>query len=219
MGVYSKLKSMKKTSSEDYFVYYTYRKLSTFISAIFIKLRFSANFVTILSMLADFLVIYQMYLGNWVLAGILVHLGPILDCCDGEIARYHIPNFKETGYKKKYGGYLDEVLGTIGFTLIIFFAGYFIGNIWIGFFAVFGMFMILVTSLTAQNLFENKKELAKKFEEGIFGKLKGRIGFSFGVQRLIISLAVFFYSSIILLFFVIVANAFWIFKFWLYRKQ
>ena len=220
MGVYSELKSQKKTSSDDdYFVYYTYRKLSTYFSLISIKIGFSANFVTFLSLLADFLVIYCMYAGNWILAAILVHLAPILDCSDGEVARYHIKDFKKTGYVKHYGGYIDEVLGTIGFTLVIFFAGYLMGSLWIGFAAMFGLFMILVTSLTAQNLFEKKKEIAKGFEKKLFGNLKGRIGFGFGIQRLIISLAVFFYSSNILLFFAIVANAFWILKFWVYRGQ
>lgn len=219
MGVYSELKSQKKTSSDDdYFVYYTYRKLSTYFSLISIKLWFSANFVTFLSLLADFLVIYCMYAGNWILAAILVHLAPILDCSDGEVARYHIKDFKKTGYAKHYGGYIDEVLGTIGFSLVIFFAGYLMGSLWIGFAGMFGLFMILVTSLTAQNLFEKKKEIAKNFEKKFFGNLKGRIGFGFGIQRLIISLGVFFYSSNILLFFAIVANAFWIMKFWLYRK-
>ncbi len=220
LGIYSKLKSMKKTPEEDdYFVYYTYRKLSTFLSAFFIKLKVFANLVTLFSMLADFLVIYLMYTGHWILAGILVHLAPILDCSDGEVARYHIPNFKKTGYKKKYGGYLDEVLGTIGFSLVIFFTGYLMGNFWIGLVAVFGLFMMLITSLTAQNLFENKKQLAKNYEKKFLGNLKGRIGFGFGIQRLIISLAILFYSSKILLLFAIMANAFWILKFWIYRKQ
>lgn len=219
MGVYSELKAGKKTAADDdYFVYYTYRKLSTFFSALFIKLRFSANFVTFLSLISDFLVVYLMYIGSWVWAGILVHLAPILDCSDGEVARYHrahIKNPKET----HYGGYLDEVLGTIGFTLVIFFAGYLMGHLWIGFFAMFGLFMVLVTSLTAQNLFKNKKEIAKNFEKGLFGSLKGRIGFGFGVQRLIVSLAVIFHSADILLIFAFFANAFWILKFWIYRNQ
>jgi len=220
MGIYSKLKSMKKTAADDdYFVYYTYRKLSTFVSAFFIKLKVHANFVTLYSMLADFLVIYLMCTGKWILAGILVHLAPLLDCSDGEVARYHISNFKKTGYRKKYGGYLDEVLGTIGFSLVIFFAGYLMGNFWIGFVAMFGLFMVIITSQIAKNLFENKKQLAKNFEKKFFGNLKGRIGFSFGIQRLIISLAILFYSSKILFFFAIIINAFWILKFWVYKKQ
>ena len=219
MGVYSELKAAKKTAADDdYFVYYTYRKISTSVSALSIKLGFSANYITFLSMVADFLVVYLMYIGAWVWAGILVHLAPILDCSDGEVARYnraHTENPKET----RYGGYLDEVLGTIGFTLVIFFAGYLMNNLWAGFFAMFGLFMVLVTSLTALNLFKNKKEIAQNFEKGIFGNLKGRIGFGFGIQRLIISLAVIFQSVWVLWAFAVLANAFWILKFWLYRNQ
>jgi len=179
----------------------------------------SANFITLFSMLADFLVIYLMYTGNWILAGILVHLAPLLDCSDGEVARYNTRNIEEEVYKKKYGGYLDEVLGTIGFSLVIFFTGYLIGNFWVGCIAVFGLFMMLVTSLTAQNLFKNKEQLAKNYERKFFGKLKGRVGFGFGVQRIIVSVAILFHSPNILLFFAILANAFWILKFWIYRRQ
>ena len=93
------------------------------------------------------------------------------------------------------------------------------GNFWVGFVAMFGLFMMVITSSTAKNTFKNKKQLAKNFEKNLFGNLKGRIGFSFGVQRLIISLAILFYWSQILFLFAILANAFWILKFWVYRKQ
>ena len=137
----------------------------------------------------------------------------------GEVARYNNQNIEEEGHTKKYGGYLDEVLGMVGFSTVIFFTGYLMGNFWIGCAAVFGLFMMVVTSLTAQNLFKNKKQLAQNYERKLFGKLKGRIGFGFGIQRIIISLAILFYSSGILLLFAIMANAFWILKFWVYRRQ
>lgn len=91
MGTYSILKKMKKkVADDDYIVYYTYRKISTFFSSLFIKLRISANQITVLGLLTDFLAIYLMYAGHWIWAGIIVNLAPILDCSDGEVARYNL---------------------------------------------------------------------------------------------------------------------------------
>lgn len=218
MGVYSEIKKLQKSAADDdYIVFYVYRKISVFFSVIAVKLRFSANLVTFISLLADFAAIYFMYLKMWVLAGIFVQLAIILDCSDGEVARYNISKGrKEKG--KRYGGYLDEVLGTIGFTLVIFFAGYFMGSFWIGFFAMFGMFMILVSSATAALEFENKKQIARNLEARLFGKRKGRIGFTNAVQRIMISLALVFTSLDILLIFGVMAHSLYLLKFWLYRR-
>jgi phosphatidylserine synthase len=219
MGVYSEIKGLQKSASaDDYLVFYFYRKISAFFSVLFIKLKFSANFITFLSLLADFLVIYLLYLNFWILAGIFVQLALVLDCSDGEVARFHKSKIKNP-LEKRYGGYLDEILGTIGFTLVIFFTGYFIHSWQLGLFAMFAMFMILVTSLSAQVEFKNKKELAKNFEKKIFGNLKGRVGFSNATQRIWISLAVIFSSFYVFLAFGIIANLFWLFKFWIYRNQ
>jgi len=218
MSLYSEIKKLQKSAWEDdYVLYYVYRKISVFFSMFFVRLKFSANFVTFLSLLSDFLVIYLMYIGNWILAGILVNLAIILDCSDGEIARFYISRSKKIN-KKHYGGYLDETLGTIGFTLVVFFAGYFMGSLWIGLFAMFGLFMVIVTSAVSQVEFPNKKQITKQFERKLFGKIKGRIGFSNGIQRLIVSLAVIFSSLGILLLFAILANLFWMSKYWIYRK-
>ena len=73
-----------------------------------------------------------MYTSSWVFAGILIYLAAVLDCCDGEIARYW-QSREEDPKETKYGGYLDEILGTIGFTLVIFFTGYFLGKPILGF--------------------------------------------------------------------------------------
>ena len=165
MGVYSDIKKLQKSAADDdYLVFYIYRKISVFFSVLSVKFGVSANFVTFLSLLADFMVIYLMYLRMWILAGLFVQLAIILDCSDGEVARYNISKGKSKP-GKRYGGYLDEVLGTIGFTSVIFFTGYFLGSTWIGLFAMFGMFMILVSSATAAIEFESKKQVARNFEK------------------------------------------------------
>ncbi|MDO8509349.1 MAG: CDP-alcohol phosphatidyltransferase family protein [Nanoarchaeota archaeon] len=218
MPIFKEIKEFQKGPEKSgYVMYYVYRQVSPFLSALFIKLRFSPNFITLLSMLSDFLVVYLLYMQQWILAGILVNLGITLDCCDGEMARYYRSKEKDPK-EKHYGAYLDEVLGTIGFIAIIFFAGYFMGEMWIGLFAAFGLTMVLITSLTADKEFPNKKEIAKNFEKDVFGDLKGRVGFPCAAQRLLVSAAVIFASPIILLIFGILCHLFYLLKFWLYRK-
>ena len=220
MGNYQILKGMQKSAAQDdYIVFYFYRKISIFFSLLFIKLRFHPNFISFSVVFADFFVIYQMYLGNWILAGILVNLAIVLDCCDGEMARFYV----NTGSKKKisfaYGEYIDEIAGFAGITILVLFVGYFLGNIWIGILGMFGLLMNMGSSFLATNLFkENKKKIAREFEEGIFGKIKGRVGFSNGFQRILITLAVLFQSIWVLLLFGLMINGFWILKLWLYRK-
>ncbi len=221
MGNYQTLKGLQKSAAQDdYIVFYLYRKISIFFSLLFTKLSIHPNYISFSVIFADLFVIYQMYLGNWILAGILVNLAIVLDCCDGEMARF----YTKTGSNKRisftYGQYIDEVAGFVGITILVLFAGYFLGNIWIGIAGMFGLLMNFGSSFLATNLFkENKKKIAIEFEEGIFGKIKGRVGFSNGFQRILITIAVLFQSIYILLVFGVLINLLWILKLWLYRKQ
>ncbi len=218
MSLYREIKSHQKGPEKSgYLMHYIYRKISVFFSIFFIKLRVSPNFITFLSLVSDVVVIYLMYLQRWVLAGILVNLALVFDCSDGEVARYYKSKEKNP-IEKKYGSYLDEVIGTIGFTTVVFFAGYFMGGFWVGLFAMFGLFMVILTSLTAQIEFPQKREIAKKFEESLFGNLKGRIGFTCAAQRILVSLAVIFSSIHLLFLFGVLCHAFYLLKFWLYRN-
>ncbi len=218
MSLYREIKSHQKGPEKSgYLMYYVYRKISVFFSIFFIKLRISPNTITFLSLVSDGIVVYLMYLQKWIIAGLLVNLALILDCSDGEVARYYRSKEKNPT-EKKYGSYLDEVLGTIGFTAVVFFAGYFMGKIWLGLFAMFGLFMVILTSLTAQIEFPQKKEIAKKFEEGLFGNRKGRIGFTCAAQRILVSLGVIFSSIHLLFLFGVLCHTFYLFKFWIYRK-
>jgi len=224
MSIYQELKKLQKDPDKSgYVTFYFYRKISIFLSIIFIKLKIHQNLITILSMLSDFLVIYVMSLQHWILAGILVNLGAILDRCDGEVARYYKLEEKQGKREKtkdiKYGAYLDVVLGIIGFSLIMFFAGYFMGSWQIGVFVMFGFFMVLISSLASTVEFPDKKKIARKFEEGLLGKIKGRIGFTSGLQRVLISLIIIFSSLWALFAFGILCYAFFILRFWVYRKH
>ena len=219
MSVYKDIKKLQQSAEiDDYLNFYLFRKISILFSIIFVKLRFSANFVTFLSFFSDILAIYLIYIYQPIAAGLLVILALVLDSSDGEVARYY--HLKDKNLPKtRYGGYLDEVLGTVSFALVIFFAGYFMGNFWLGFVAMGGLFMTMVSSLCARIEFKDQKKITKKFEEGIFGKLKGRIGFNCGIQRILVALAIIFFSQIILAIFAILINLFWILRLWIYRKS
>jgi phosphatidylglycerophosphate synthase len=220
MTLYEEIKKCQKGADKTgYLEQVIYRKFSIYFSVLFVELGLSANMVTFLGLLADLFVLYLMYTGNWIIAGILVNLAMTIDCCDGEVSRYY--RSKEKNPKpKNFGGYLDEMLGTLGFTLIIFLAGIFMGSPIIGFIAMFGLFMNIIAASTAQIEFkDNKDKIARKFEQTFFGKLKGRVGFPCSAQRLFISITIIFASSILLLIFAILINAFWIMRFWLYRND
>lgn len=220
MGNYQILKGQQKSAAQDdYIVFYIYRKISIYFSLLFIKLRLHPNMVNYFALIADLFVVYQIYLGNWITAGILVNLAIIFDCCDGEMARFYV----KTGSKKKisfrYGQYLDEIVGFAGITMLVFFAGYFLKSPWVGLFAMWGLLMNGMSSFLALHLFkEEKKQVARDFEQGIFGKIKGRVGFSNGFQRILLTFAILFQSLWILLLFGIMINLLWILKIYLYRK-
>lgn len=219
MGVYKDLKKFQKTALEDdYITYYFYRKLSRPISTLMIKLGLNTFVASFLTISLDIITMYLIYHGIFYAAGILVIMAFVFDCCDGEIARYH----KSSGKMKKkrmYGAYLDEVLGVVGFYGIILFLGYKIGHQMLAILGGAGLLMVNYSCYVAKDLLPKKRQIAEKFEEKFFGKIKGRIGFSGGLQRILLAFAVFFNSWIFLLIFTILINAFWIIKFWLYKNQ
>jgi len=219
MGVYSELKKFQKSPEEDdYLIYYVYRKLSRPISALMIKIGLNTFIASLFTFLSDIFAMYLIYQNHFILAGFFVILAYVFDCCDGEIARYH-KSKKKMREDRMYGAYLDEILGVLGFFGVIMFLSYKMNEQFLGILAVLGLVMMNFSTYVAKDIFPKKTEVAKNFEKKIFGNLKGRVGFSGGLQRILIVLAIVFHSALFLFIFVILANAFWILKFWVYRKQ
>ncbi len=219
MGVYLEIKKFQKSpEEEDYLTYYFYRKISRPISTIMIKLGLNTFVATLFTFFSDIFAMYLIYMGHFILAGIFVILAYVFDCCDGEIARYH-KSKKKMREDRMYGAYLDEILGVLGFFGVIMFLSYKINEPFLGILAVLGLVMMNFSTYVAKDIFPKKTEVAKNFEKKIFGNLKGRIGFSGGLQRILIVLAIVFHSALFLFIFVVLTNAFWILKFWIYRKQ
>jgi len=109
---------------------YLPRVFSIYLTRCFITLKVSANQVTLASLVVGLVLAVLIGLGNpllMLIAGILLCLFLILDCSDGEIARYH--------NKQSYTGfYFDRIITTFIYPAMFFAAGISIfkytGNIW-----------------------------------------------------------------------------------------
>tara|TARA_Y100000034_G_scaffold136953_1_gene217544 strand:- start:361 stop:1053 length:693 start_codon:yes stop_codon:yes gene_type:complete len=217
--VYQELKKFQKSPEEDdYLIYYFYRKISRPISTLMIIIGLNTFIASLFTFISDIIAMLLIYTNHFVLAAIFVIFAYVFDCCDGEIARYD----KSRGKMKNdrmYGAYLDEVLGVLGFFGIILFLAYSLNQPILGILAGLGLLMVNFSCYVAKDIFPKKAEVAKKLEKKMFGNLKGRIGFSGGLQRIIIAFAILFHSTFLLLIFTILINVFWILKFWVYRKQ
>jgi phosphatidylglycerophosphate synthase len=101
---------------------YFFRYFSVVLSFVFIKLRSSSNFVTILSLVCAVFGAILLGFNSWslsLISIILMTLYNILDHSDGEIARYEIVYLKKK--KGPEGPYLDALVHYI-FTPIFFFS-------------------------------------------------------------------------------------------------
>lgn len=91
------------------------RRLSIYFTSIFISFKLSANQVTLISFIvgllgALFLVFSHAY--YWLIGFIFIYLFLILDCCDGEIARYN-----KTSSRK--GEFWDSICGNLIWSFIL----------------------------------------------------------------------------------------------------
>ena len=193
-----------------------------FVPYFAIKHGISANMVTAIALVLDLCAVVLMFQGWFFFAGILVLLSYVGDISDGTVARYNNakrlrPN-QPVPPKKGYGQFLDEVLGVIGFTAVVFALGYTTGNEWLGFAAMLAIFMMNLTTAEAKLAIPTKKSISDKLQNHRF-KDKFQIGFTCDVQRTLIALAVITQSYLLLLLFVVLGTLLWLSKFWVYRDQ
>jgi phosphatidylglycerophosphate synthase len=98
---------------------YLPRLLSVYFTRVFIKLGMSANQVTLVSMGLGIVIAILIGLGIPLLmlvAGILLYLFLVLDCSDGEVARYH-------GKQSYTGLYLDRIVTAVIYPALLFAVG------------------------------------------------------------------------------------------------
>lgn len=106
--------SRKSDDTDDYVDKYFHEPIALFFSRIFIKLGFSPNTVTLLSMLFGVCGGVLFYPQNWKLnlLGILLQIfAAILDCSDGQVARM-------TNKKSELGRVLDGTVDGINFAAV-----------------------------------------------------------------------------------------------------
>ncbi|MBN1405546.1 MAG: CDP-alcohol phosphatidyltransferase family protein [Candidatus Omnitrophica bacterium] len=82
----------KKAISDPMYRKFIVRKISIFLTMIFLRLKISANTITVLSMLCGVLAFLCFIISNYIgflLALIFMQLWYLFDTSDGEVARYH----------------------------------------------------------------------------------------------------------------------------------
>lgn len=213
-------KFQKGVDNDDFFTSRIYRKLSVFLSWIFINLGASANTVTFTGFILDLITVYMVFTNHWIIAGILVQLFIVWDCVDGEVARYR-RSVNPNAPVKKYGEFIDDMLGLMGFYFIVLLIGM-KTNFIAGVFASYALLLLNFSSALTSGIFD-KRKLAQEVQSSLSKKfglnIRGRLGFTADIQRTLISLALFFSTQIFLWIYFAGAMALILVKFWVYRNK
>jgi phosphatidylglycerophosphate synthase len=185
-------------------------KIFWFVPYIAVNGGISANLVTLLAFLLDIMAAVLIAEGWFITAGIFVLLSYVGDISDGTVARYW-------GTKKGYGKYLDEVLGTVGFSLVVLSTGLAFDKPWLALTSLVAIMMMNITTAEAKLSIPEKKKISQNLQNKM-GSKKYQIGFTCDVQRTMVALAILFQFWPLLLLFAFLGNIMWILKFWIYRK-
>lgn len=213
----------KSREEGDFLAPYTNRPLSKFISWTFVHFSLCAELLALFTPVIDLITIFFISSGNWILAAIFVELSLLFDSADGEVARFRATLEKRTPQQNAYGSYMDSIAGVMIFPLIIFFAGFYMGNLTAGLLAMLSFFLINL-SAGYSSIFPNKKQKSKEIQKGFVGKIKknlkikGVVGFSGDIQKHVIALALLFQSIIFLWIYFGIAVAVVLSKFYFYQK-
>jgi len=214
IGDFNKFK--KPLEKEDIITYYTYRKISGTLCWFFYHLRLKAEYVASLSPVMDFIAIYFIFQGSFWWAALFIQLAILIDCCDGQLARYYISiGKKERG--KGFGEYVDSIVGVIGLAFVAFFIGLQF-HIYIAALGMFTLMMLNLTSAKAGMFKDTRKQIYDNTKKKIFGRIKGRIGLTHDIQRFLLTAALVFSRVEFMWAFIILGTFWWMIKFRLYRN-
>lgn len=141
------------------------RNISPYFTWMFLKADISANWVTIMSVLFVALGAVLFLFENpayWMLAWLIMQLYPILDCVDGEIARFK-RGFKYT----KLGMSLDEFMHPVVNGIVLVFATFGLYSIYQNFYIfVFGfvaLFFMFLNRLVNISILAEKKPASSTY--------------------------------------------------------
>jgi phosphatidylglycerophosphate synthase len=87
---------------DGFFASYFSSQISPYFVWLFAKLKIKPNFVTMLSFLTAMAAIPFLIQGRLILTAVLIQLSFMLDCADGQLARY-------LNQKSKFGAWLDTI--------------------------------------------------------------------------------------------------------------
>ncbi|OGQ07368.1 MAG: hypothetical protein A3G32_05205 [Deltaproteobacteria bacterium RIFCSPLOWO2_12_FULL_40_28] len=99
-------KSVKPKAVEELVDYYFYRRLANFLVPLFVRLRFSPNQVTSLSLITGLLASYLVFYRYFFWGTFVAIMAIIFDCCDGQVARL-------TGKTSPFGRGMDGLCDSI----------------------------------------------------------------------------------------------------------
>jgi len=108
------------------------------------KVGITPNQLTIVGLLITLLSAYEFYLGNQIIAGIILIFGSFVDALDGSLARL-------TGRVTRFGGFLDSTLDRLSDSAVLF--GIALGELvdWrVAFLALIGSYMVSYTRCRAE---------------------------------------------------------------------
>ncbi|MCR3921775.1 MAG: hypothetical protein NUK65_04545 [Firmicutes bacterium] len=223
-------KLCQKNESENYLLdKLIFRKISIFITILFIKLKITSNQATFLSLLAALASLYFLAFNTrfaLITAAFLIFSYYMLDHVDGELARFAI----QTGARQPNlkGHYFDVLVHRYSTNLMVFFIGISIYNLYgyklaviLGFMACIGIssFPNVIAAQVIAGKIANNKQLI--FDDpalaAILAELETKkeqihaVHHGSTVQKLkkLIIESLFFPGHIILLLLVLLADAFW----------
>jgi len=215
----------KPRDEGDFLAPYTNRPISKYFSWFFVHFSLCAEFVALLTPVVDLVTIYFISQGYWIVAAILIELSLILDSADGEIARFRAKVKKRTKQQDEFGGYMDSMAGVLVFPLVIFSAGFYLGNFYLGLLGMLSFLLLNLSTANAGSYFSKKGSTSKKIQSsGFIGKIRkkfkirGVIGFTGDIQKHVIALALLFQATLFLWVYFLAAVFLIFAKFWIYRK-
>jgi phosphatidylglycerophosphate synthase len=219
----------QKNDVENYFLdKYIFRKVSIYLTILFVKLKITPNQTTFLSLLAALSSLYFLTLNDsfmLLLASALILIYYLLDHVDGELARYYVHT--GTMQPSLRGHYFDVLVHRYSSNLMVFFLGLSIYNLYgyewavlLGFIACIGISsfpnviaaQVLAGKIAREGeaalqdhaLTEILMELEKKTQQ-----VSDMQGSAIRKMRKILIEALFFPGHIILLVMVLMGDAFW----------
>ena len=145
-------KSKKSNPSNEIYTELIIRRISPYFSWLFLNLKISANKITLIGEVISLIGVVFLGYGKFLIGALLLQLGYILDCSDGEVSRYSKTSSKQ-----------GEFLDLIGHLIIIPCMWFAVG---IGLYELFPAKLLIIFGLTS-GLF------SLKLEKMIFPSKKG----------------------------------------------